>query len=138
MHAVHLQKITLSVALGKHILQAISFLCTPSSAELVKVDNNNNNSYLPLSRMVTEIVGCILFVDNTTFILTIVLVAAETDLLVDSLVELLGSTDTDISLTTWLIVLEGDSNSILVDIVTLPDICIITDKSGRLVEFDLS
>ena len=50
--------------------------------------------------MVTEIVGCILLVDNTTFTVIIVLVGDETDLLVDSLVELLGSTENDISLTT--------------------------------------
>ena len=59
-------------------------------------------SYLPVSRMVTEVVGCIplVVVDNTTFIVIIMLVGAGTDLLVNSLVELLESIETDISLTT--------------------------------------
>ena len=88
--------------------------------------------------MVTEIVGCILLVDNTIFIVIIVLVSVEIDLLVDSLVELLGSTGNDISLMTWLVVLEGDSNGIPVDIVMLLDDCIMLDTTGRLVGTDLS
>ena len=48
--------------------------------------------------MVTEAVGCILSVDTTTLIVIIVLIGTETDLLIDSLVELLGSIEPDISL----------------------------------------
>lgn len=91
---------------------------------------------LPVSRVVTEIVGCILSVGN---IIIILLVDTETESLVDNLMEWLGSTETDMSLTRP-IILEGDGNGTSVDIAILLDDCIIldiTDKSGELVDTDL-